>query len=411
MIREAFKALWEYRIRAILTLSILAFGITALVGILTVLEALRVFMATRLAGLGTQAFMISSNSVVEASPKRSGRRAITIRFGSGGDSFRWWEVTAFLREYRFAGAVVSPAVRTATFTRAYYQGRKTPERLRLIGVAPAYFGIQQIGLARGRLFTSAEVAQRTLVIVIGPAIADLLFPREDPLGKEIFVAGHYFRVIGVLERRGSLFGFNLDEESFIPWTTAWFVSRRPSADLYVGVAELSSMESAVQEARWVLRRLRRLPPRFSDNFDFLRGEQVADLLLDLLKTLSTATIGISLITLFGATLSFTNILLVVVKERTQEIGLRMALGASRRRIAVQFLSEAIVIALIGGAGGIALGIALGNGAAWFLGAKFVMPWKWVGLAVGLTTLVGLLAGYRPAQEAARLNPVEALRYE
>jgi len=278
-------------------------------------------------------------------------------------------------------------------------------------VAPAYFGIQQIGLARGRLFTSAEVAQRTLVIVIGPAIADLLFPREDPLGKEIFIAGHYFRVIGVLERRGSLFGFNLDEESFIPWTTAWFVSRRPSADLYVGVAELSSMESAVQEARWVLRRLRRLPPRFSDNFDFLRGEQVADLLLDLLKTLSTATIGISLITLFGATLSFTNILLVVVKERTQEIGLRMALGASRRRIAVQFLSEAIVIALIGGAGGIALGIALGNGAAWFLGAKFVMPWKWVGLAVGLTTLVGLLAGYRPAQEAARLNPVEALRYE
>jgi putative ABC transport system permease protein len=100
-----------------------------------------------------------------------------------------------------------------------------------------------------------------------------------------------------------------------------------------------------------------------------------------------------------------------VKERTQEIGLRMALGASRQRIAWQFLSEAIVIALVGGSAGILLGLLMGNGVALLLGAKFVMPWKWVGIAVGLTSLVGLIAGYRPAQEAARLNPVDALRYE
>ena len=165
------------------------------------------------------------------------------------------------------------------------------------------------------------------------------------------------------------------------------------------------------EARRVLRAMRHLSPRMADTFTFLRGEQVADLLLDQLKTLTIATIAISLITLLGATLSFTNILLVIVKERTQEIGLRMALGASRQAIARQFLSEAIVIALIGGSGGILLGLLIGNGVAAFLGARFIMPWKWVGLAVAITTLVGLIAGYRPAQEAARLNPVEALRYE
>jgi putative ABC transport system permease protein len=189
------------------------------------------------------------------------------------------------------------------------------------------------------------------------------------------------------------------------------MSKTPGADFYVGVERLSDMEAAMAEARRVLRAMRRLTPRMADNFSFLRGEQVADLLLDLLKTLTTATIGISLITLLGATISFTNILLVIVKERTQEIGLRMALGASRQRIAWQFLSEAIVIALVGGGAGILFGLLMGNGVALLLGAKFVMPWKWVGIAVGLTSLVGLIAGYRPAQEAARLNPADALRYE
>ncbi len=407
MIREALKALWEYRIRAILTLSILAFGITALVGILTALEALRTFIATRLVGLGSQAFLINSSS-----EPITGRRggSVFIRFGAP-ESFRWWEVQQFLMMYRFPGAQVSPAVSAALSARASYRSEKTPARLRLLGVAPSYFAIQQIFLEQGRFFTPVEVAQHRPVVVLGSSIAQLLFPRESPLDKEVLMAGRYFKVIGVLRSRGSLFGFNLDEECFIPWTTAWFISNSPGADFYVGVESITDMDAAMVEARRVLRFIRHLSPRMPDNFSFLRGEQVADLLLDLLKTLTTATIGISLITLLGATLSFTNILLVIVKERTQEIGLRMALGASRQRIAWQFLSEAIVIALLGGGAGILLGVLIGNVVAWLLGAKFVMPWKWVGMAIALTTIVGVIAGYRPAQEAARQNPVDALRYE
>ncbi len=282
--------------------------------------------------------------------------------------------------------------------------------MRLLGVAPEYFQIQQLRLAQGRFFTPVEVAQRQNVLILGTAIADLLFPAKTPRQRSACGGSLLYGGRGSPES-GSLFGFNLDEECFIPWTTAWFISKAPGADFYVGVERISDMEAAMAEARRVLRAMRHLSPRMADTFTFLRGEQVADLLLDLLKTLTTATIGISLITLLGATLSFTNILLVIVKERTQEIGLRMALGASRQAIARQFLSEAIVIALIGGSGGILLGLLIGNGVAAFLGARFIMPWKWVGLAVAITTLVGLIAGYRPAQEAARLNPVEALRYE
>lgn len=407
MIREALKALWEYRIRAILTLSILAFGITALVGILTALEALRTFIATRLLRLGSQAFLINSSS--EPIAGRRGR-GVFIRFGDP-ESFRWWEVQQFLRMYRFPGAQVSPAVSVAFSGRVSYRGEKTPARVRLLGVAPEYFAIQQIFLDQGRLFTPAEVTQHRPVVVLGASIAQLLFPRESPLDKEVLIAGRYFKVIGVLSSRGSLFGFSLDEECFIPWTTAWFIGKSPGADFYVGVERITDMDAAMLEAQRVLRFIRHLSPRMPDNFSFLRGEQVADLLLDLLKTLTTATIGISLITLLGATLSFTNILLVIVKERTQEIGLRMALGASRQRIAWQFLSEAIVIALLGGGAGILLGVLIGNVVAWLLGSKFVMPWKWVGMAIALTTIVGVIAGYRPAQEAARQNPVDALRYE
>ncbi len=407
MIREALKALWEYRIRAVLTLSILAFGITALVGILTALEALRTFIATRLVGLGSQAFLINSSS--EPIAGRRGR-GFFIRFRAP-ETFRWWEVRQFLTLYHFPGAQVSPAVSAAFSARASYRGQKTPARLRLLGVAPEYFSIQQIFLDQGRFFTPTEVAQHRPVVVLGSSVAQLLFARESPLDKEVLIAGRYFKVIGVLRSRGSLFGFNLDEECFIPWTTAWFMSKAPGADFYVGVEKITNMDAAMLEARRVLRFIRHLRPNLPDSFSFLRGEQVADLLLDLLKTLTTATIGISLITLLGATLSFTNILLVIVKERTQEIGLRMALGASRQRIAWQFLSEAIVIALLGGGAGILLGLLIGNVVAWLLGAKFVMPWKWVGVAIALTTLVGVIAGYRPAREAARQNPVDALRYE
>lgn len=407
MIREALRSLLEYRARALLTLSILAFGITALVGILTALDALRVFIATRLAGLGSQAFMISSGNEPRAAKKG---RGVSIRWGSR-ESFQWWEMTRFSAQYDYPGAVVSPAVQAGAFIRAYYRGHKTPERLRLLGVDASYPKIQQLSLQQGRFFTPLEVQKQQDVIVLGAAVATTLFPDEDPLGKEILMQGRYFRVVGVLAPRGSLLGFNLDEECYIPWTTARRLRGASGGTLYVGVADASDMPAAIQKARQVLRTLRRLPPKAEDNFTFLRGEQLADLLLELISTISAATIAISLITLLGATLSFTNILLVIVKERTQEIGLRMALGATRRRIAWQFLSEAVVIALTGGLGGIGLGIVIGNAVALFLGSSFVMPWRWVLVSIALTTLVGLVAGYRPAQEAARLNPVDALRYE
>lgn len=409
MIREALKALWEYRLRAALTLSILAFGITALVGILTSLEALRAFIAHNLAGLGSQAFAISGggSSITVRIRTRRGK----LSLGGEGIPLRLWEAEAFEREFLEPGVQVSRHIPLTFGGRARYKGRKTPAQVRIFGVAPSYFRIQELQLREGRLFTSAEVQRGLPFIVIGYEVAQQLFPNESPLDKWIQVQGRLYKVIGVLKKRGSLFGLSLDWECFVPWTRAFRESQNPTVSLYISAPSVEAVPIVIQKARLTLRNVRHLRPNEEDTFSIIRGEQIADFVIDQLQTVTLATIGISLITLFGAALSLMNILLVVVKERTQEIGLRMALGATRAAIRRQFLTEAVVIAILGGVGGILLGILIGNLVALLIGTTFVMPWKWVLLAVALSAIVGISAGYQPAQEASKLNPVDALRYE
>lgn len=409
MIREALKALWEYRLRAALTLSILAFGITALVGILTSLEALRTFISRNLAGLGSQAFILSGGGGGLQIRFQTRRGRLTI--GGEGLPIRLWEAAQFEKRFTYAGAHVARHIPLSFGARARFGGKKTPAQVRVVGVDPTYFRVQELRLASGRFFTPAEVARDVPAIVIGAEVAAQLFPNESPLEKWIEVQGHLYKVVGVLARRGSLFGFSLDWECFVPWTRALRASKSPTVSLYISAPTVEKVPEVIQAARFTMREIRHLRPHEEDTFTLTRGEQIADFVLEQLRTVTLATIGISLITLFGAALSLTNILLVVVKERTQEIGLRMALGATRAAIRRQFLTEAVVVAILGGAGGILLGLLIGNAVALFIGSTFVMPWKWVLLAVALSGIVGILAGYQPAREASQLNPVDALRYE
>ncbi|MCS6894912.1 MAG: ABC transporter permease [Bacteroidia bacterium] len=408
MIREALKALWEYRLRAALTLSILAFGTTALVGILTSLEALRTFIARNLAGLGSQAFSISGGGGFQIRIRTSRGR---LSMGGEGNPIHLWEVRQFEQLFSYPGARISRHIPVNFSAQAMYGRRKTPAQVRIVGVDPSYFRIQELSLAEGRFFSSSEVLHHQPVIVLGDNVATQLFTDESPLGKWVIIQGQLYRVVGVLSRRGSLFGFSLDWECFIPWTVAQNHSRSLTVSLYIGAPSVEKVPDVIQAARLAMRTVRRLRPSEQDSFSIIQGEQLADFVLDQIRIVTLATIGISLITLLGAALSLMNILLVIVKERTHEIGLRMALGATRLMIRWQFLTESIVIALIGGAGGILLGLLIGNLVSVLIGSTFVMPWRWVLLSVLLSGIVGILAGYQPALEASRLHPVDALRYE
>ncbi|MCS6789694.1 MAG: ABC transporter permease [Bacteroidia bacterium] len=402
MIAEALRALWEYRLRAILTLSILAFGITALVGVLTALEALRGYLNEAFGGLSPHAFMITGGEV----GIRIGRRG---RMFSMGAPLQKWEANRFYAIYAFPGADVARSQFVSASAKAVYQGKDTPARVRLLSVDASYVKAARLKLAHGRFFTQAEEERRLPVVVLGGEVARLLFPTTSPINKWVQIGGRYYKVIGALERRGGLAGINLDWECFVPWGTGR--SELPIVQIYVAAPSVEAVPAALQKARSVMRVVRRLSPRQTDNFSFLQPEQLTEFVLEQLRIVRWATIGITLLTLLGATLSLTNILLVIVKERTHEIGLRMALGASRRAIRKQFLTEAVVIAVVGGLGGIGLGVLMGNIVALLLGMEFILPWRWVALAVGLSGTVGIIAGYQPANEAAKLNPVEALRYE
>jgi putative ABC transport system permease protein len=219
-------------------------------------------------------------------------------------------------------------------------------------------------------------------------------------------------VIGVLQSKGNSFGRGGDNTIWIPISTArQNYSAGGSYAINVMSTTSQDLPMAVGEAKAAMRAVRKLPPRKESNFHVIKSDNLSQTLIENLSSVSLAAMIIAVVTLLGAAIALMNIMLVSVTERTREIGIRKAIGAGAGLIRSQFLTEAVVICLLGGAGGIVLGIAIGNGTSALIGGSFIIPWKWMGLAVLLCLVVGLLSGFYPAYRASRLDPIEALRYE
>ena len=220
-------------------------------------------------------------------------------------------------------------------------------------------------------------------------------------------------VVGVLKSKGQAFDFGSNRVMLIPYSTGnkKFFQPGTSYEIGVKVQEYEQLESAENFASGLFRNIRGLKPKDANNFDFQTSDGLSSKLISSLSFVSIAAYVIAFITLFGAAIGLMNIMLVSVKERTREIGTRMALGAKRSQILRQFLVEAITICQMGGLGGIVLGILVGNGVSSMIDGPMIIPWTWIGLAIALCTFVGLMAGIIPARQAAKLDPIESLRYE
>jgi putative ABC transport system permease protein len=293
----------------------------------------------------------------------------------------------------------------------YASGNNVTEDAFVSGTTNQYLLASGSTLADGRFFTAEESAGGRPVCAIGATIAENLFPTEDPIGKTMRVGGFPYTVVGIFEKQGGLFGqFTTDSRVFIPLFSfqSHFGTRR-DVTIQVRVADLKQMEDAKIELEGVMRQIRGLPPGKPDDFSINQQEILTQTFGPISLTIATIGLFITGLSLFVGGIGIMNIMFVSVTERTKEIGIRKAIGAKRRTILMQFLSEAAVICLIGGILGLIIAFPLSLIVDQFL--PTAMPLSVVFISIGISLAVGVISGFLPAYRAARMNPVEALRYE
>lgn len=406
-IKQGLGSVKAHATRAIITSSIIAIGIAALVGILTSISAMQIAVTKTFSKMGSQSFTIRSSSGV----KRFGRV-------DPSEPINFDQAWAFQKRMEGRTSTVALQVNADFTAKATFQSAETNPNVRVLGVDADYLKTANYELETGRTFTDNEVNHAVPVAVVGHEIVDKLFPGNNAAGRAInqviSVNGKPYRVVGQLLSKGSSMGMSGgDRVVFLPITRARRDMKMANDNCVINVAvdAVVDLESNMSEAYNVMRRIKRLKPGEPDNFEIQQSSALAKEALENIKMVSGVGTVIAIITLLGAAVSLMNIMLVSVTERTREIGLRKALGATAKQIKNQFLVEAVVICQIGGVGGIVLGLIIGNLVGAALGAGFVAPWEWMVLALVVCVVVGLVAGLYPAQKAAKLDPIEALRFD
>ncbi len=402
-IRQGLEAVKTNLLRTVITCLIIAIGIAALVGILTSIDAMNSAITKTFSRMGSQSFNIRNNQGFQ----RHGAPGSAI-----SEPISWIQASGFKKAFDFPSEVsISRNAEMAAKVR--YKNKETNPNTRVIGVDENYLKTASYELEKGRNFTSNDVDLALPLVIIGKEIATTLLGTSG-LGEVIKVNGKSYRVAGILAEKGSSLGMSGgDRVVFIPVSRSRMDFNNGQENYFINVAvnQINQLDPAMDEAYLLMRRMRGLGSAKPDDFTLTKSDALANDAISNLKMVTMVGTIIAIITLIGAAVSLMNIMLVSVTERTREIGVRKALGASSNVIRNQFLTEAVVICQLGGLGGIILGILLGNLVGFGLGTGFIIPWKWMLMSVMVCMVVGLVAGIYPATRASRLNPIDALRFE
>lgn len=393
-------------LRTSLTVFIIALGITALVGILTVVSALQNTILSDFASMGANTFSISRYDFSAEINQNDVEQKVN-------PIISYPEARAFQDKYTFPFTSTSLSFTAASGVEVKHQGEKTDPEISILGVDENFCPNKGLDVVKGRNFNTFDVANNNYVCILGSDFEKGLFKDKNPIDKIISIRGAKFKVIGVLKEKGSTFGNSQDLRVLIPTQVARSIFSAPliNYELNVKVNNEALLDEAVEDAIVTMRMVRKLNPIEKNNFGIERSDDLIQTLLSNTETLSIIAWVIGVITVFGSSIALMNIMLVSVSERTREIGIRKALGAKRSTIAWQFFTETLVIGQLGGIFGILLGITIGFIIAQAIGFQFIIPWLAIIAAFITTFVVTIVSGLFPAIKAAKLDPVEALRYE
>jgi len=400
--KQAFDSLWANKLRSFLTLLALVVGVFSVIVSTTAVAVLDNFFQNTMSIMGGDVINVSRTPSVQiGNSQRSDRNRRDITFKTAEQ----------LQERLRLAENVSPD-ETFDRTKVSYGDEETEPTVRIVGSNEYYLGNNAYELRDGRNFSSEDIQYGRPFAIIGSDVQEVLFETSFPIGKNIRIGGQQYQVIGALDEKGSIFGQSLDEIVIIPYTTALSVyGGERNIDIQVKAPTMEYIDAAIDEITGIMRVIRKVAPGMENDFEIETNDSLAGTFDQFTFILYAVGFVIGGITLFGAGIGVMNIMLVSVTERTREIGIRKAVGATKRAIVSQFLAETVFICQLGGLLGIVLGVLAGNGMALWIETDPVVP-IWAVLAGFLGMFViGLIFGVYPAYKAAQLDPIESLRYE